>query len=476
MKDNLYGLSERHRRILEHGVRGGDGDTITLPSTSKECNAKATDNIKKAQDISKAVDGDGRDFTAEERKTVTDLFEEARAFKRHGDELDGDASLKSQVDDLGRGLAGFDTGPRLPGGPASRDQRKSLGQRFLDDDRIKAWMEQIAPGGRMPSEKTRVESPAIEMGGFKEIVAGGDPTTAGPLVWPDFLGLMDQGLYRRPLRIRPLLSSGQTTSDTVEFVRELLPTNAAAPVPEAQGSSAGTASGDVAGTKPESTYELERVTEPVKTIAHWLPATKRALADAAQVRTLIDTFLQYGLEEKLEDQVVQGDGTGENFTGIMHTSGTQAMGVADVTAADPGVHTHLAAISALRIAKRKVLIGGRAIATAHVLNPIDNEKIDLARDTVGNFYFGGPASYGVQTAWGIPRVESEAVPVGTAITAAFDRGIIWDREQATVAVSDSHADFFIRNLVAILAELRMAFGIFRPSAFCIIDLASILAM
>ena len=77
---------------------------------------------------------------------------------------------------------------------------------------------------------------------------------------------------------------------------------------------------------------------------------------------------------------------------------------------------------------------------------------------------------------GHPRVESEAVPVGTAITAAFDRGIIWDREQATVAVSDSHADFFIRNLVAILAELRLAFGIFRPSAFCIIDLAAIHAM
>ena len=78
MKDNLYGLSERHRRILEHGVRGGDGDTLTLPSTSKECNAKATDNIKKAQDIAKAADGEGRGFTAEERKTVTDLFEEAR--------------------------------------------------------------------------------------------------------------------------------------------------------------------------------------------------------------------------------------------------------------------------------------------------------------------------------------------------------------------------------------------------------------
>jgi hypothetical protein len=42
--------------------------------------------------------------------------------------------------------------------------------------------------------------------------------------------------------------------------------------------------------------------------------------------------------------------------------------------------------------------------------------------------------------------------------------VIWDREQAAITATDSHNDFFIRNLVAILAELRAAFGIIRPSA------------
>jgi hypothetical protein len=50
--------------------------------------------------------------------------------------------------------------------------------------------------------------------------------------------------------------------------------------------------------------------------------------------------------------------------------------------------------------------------------------------------------------------------------------VLWDREQAMISVSDSHADFFIRNLVAILCELRAAMGIIRPTAFVEIDLTS----
>jgi HK97 family phage major capsid protein len=136
----------------------------------------------------------------------------------------------------------------------------------------------------------------------------------------------------------------------------------------------------------------------------------------------------------------------------------------------------MAGIVALRMAKRKVRIGGRAIATAHLLHPNDNEKIDLARDNYGQFYFGGPGASGASVAWSLPRIESESLPEGTAITAAWDRAVLWDREQATIAVSDSHADFFVRNLVAILGEMRAAFGVMRPPAFVVIDLAGIFAL
>ncbi|WP_157533545.1 phage major capsid family protein, partial [Nocardia otitidiscaviarum] len=40
-----------------------------------------------------------------------------------------------------------------------------------------------------------------------------------------------------------------------------------------------------------------------------------------------------------------------------------------------------------------------------------------------------------------------------------------------VTMTDSHADFFIRNMVAILAEERLAFAVTRPSAFVKVALA-----
>ena len=39
------------------------------------------------------------------------------------------------------------------------------------------------------------------------------------------------------------------------------------------------------------------------------------------------------------------------------------------------------------------------------------------------------------------------------------RAKLADREQATIRVSDSHSDFFTRNMIAVLAEARAALGI-----------------
>jgi HK97 family phage major capsid protein len=124
-----------------------------------------------------------------------------------------------------------------------------------------------------------------------------------------------------------------------------------------------------------------------------------------------------------------------------------------------------------RRARRKVRVGGRAIPTAYVLNPIDWENIELSRDANERFYGGGPFSPTPNTLWSLPVIESEAVPQGTGWVADWRMGIIWDREQASIQATDAHADFFIRNLVAILAEMRAAFAILRPAAFVKITLA-----
>src|SRR5207245_2162557 len=117
-----------------------------------------------------------------------------------------------------------------------------------------------------------------------------------------------------------------------------------------------------------SGFDFEKVTEVVRTMANWMPATKRALSDAGQVRTIIDTFLRQNLEQLLEDEILAGPGTGEHFRGLLNTPGILGQ----------AYDTDL--LVTMRRAKTKVRTVGRATASAYVLNPEDNERIDLLRD------------------------------------------------------------------------------------------------
>jgi HK97 family phage major capsid protein len=337
---------------------------------------------------------------------------------------------------------------RPPFGGSGREA-KSLGERFAEDEYFQAWLKSLAPGGRIAETQRVGNSPAMEV---KDLVTGVSDTSAGAMTRIDYRALVE--LPFRPLMIRDVVTQGTTETDTVEYPRVTGYTNNAAPVAEA------TATGDGTGSKPESGMALEKVTANVKTIAHWVPATKRALSDAGQVRTLIDNFLRFGLEEELEDQMVNGDGTGENFTGFSNVSGlgTQAY------------DTSL--LITTRKARTKVKLNGRAMANAYLMHPNDWEDMDLLQDGENRYYFGGPQVLGNPRLWGLPVIESEAVTEGTAYVGDFRQLVLWDREQAFIRVSDSHSDFFTRNLVAILAESRHAFGVFRPAAIVEIDLTA----
>lgn len=338
------------------------------------------------------------------------------------------------------------------GGERVREQAQTLGERFVTDPAFKAWFKQSFPNGHVP-DRASVKSPGIEVE-TKTLLTGVSSTSAGALVVNERLSIIDAGTFRRPLTVLDLITRGTTGSDTVEYVRQGTHTNNAAPVAEA------TATGDGTGAKPESAMALSIVTEVVKTIAHWIPATRRALSDAGQLRTLIDDFLRYGLQEELEDQVLNGSGVGENFTGIYNTTGTTTQ------AWDTNI------LTTTRKARTKVMTTGRGTPSGYLLHPTDWETIDLLQDNEARYYFGGPSAIGNPRLWGLPVVESEANAVGFGLVADWRLAVLWDREQAQILVSDSHSDFFIRNLLAILAEMRAAFGVIRPAAFVEIDLTA----
>ena len=117
-------------------------------------------------------------------------------------------------------------------------------------------------------------------------------------------------------------------------------------------------------------------------------------------------------------------------------------------------------------------VTGRTRASAWLVHPNDAETIDLLKDGMSQYYYGGPQEGGVQRLWRVPVVECEACTEGEALLGDFRKAVLWDRERASIQVSDSHADFFIRNMVAILAEMRAAFGVIRPTAFVKVALES----
>jgi len=422
--------------------------------------------LKAAEAIADAAEKQDRDLTGEERGKITAHLDKADTLQKQAEEAG--AALK-MLADLGHGVqtpAGDDDQEReTPSQFHPVKRGTTVGQAYVGSPEYKAMLAAV-PDGRF-GEKSRVTSAPY---GVKSLITGLADSSAGALVAPEAYGIVPQPepFPARPLTVRQLFSPGTTGSDSVEYVRVLAQTNNAKAVPEALSSATvgdgtgGTATITTGGVKPESGFTFEKQSTTVKTIAHWIPATKRSLSDAAQVRTLIDTFLRYGLEEEFEDQLITGDGTGENFLGLNATSGIQLQ-AGPIAGEDNFTVT--------RRGRRKVRIGGRAMPTAYVLNPIDWENIELKRDGNERFYGGGPFALTPNTLWGLPVVESEAVPQGTGWVADWRMGIVWDREQASIQATDAHADFFIRNLVAILAEMRAAFAVLRPAAFVKITLA-----
>jgi HK97 family phage major capsid protein len=347
--------------------------------------------------------------------------------------------------------------PAQPGG-------KTIGEMFVESEQFTDFRKRY--GGRdgvIPASTKGIQS-GVFQADTKALVTGASPTSGGAFLTPDrYPGITDL-VGERELAIVDLLTLGATDTDTIEYVRVTGKTNNAAPVPEATSSgqpatyNAPTAGELTAGGyKPESGIALEVVTTTVKTLAHWMPMTKRAASDAGQVRTLVDNFLRYGLNEELEDQVLTGVGTGENFQGIMNA------GISTVGSAGTDIDAIVDAI-------RTVRVTGRRRPTAVVMHPNDwySTGFLLAKDTQGRYLVGDPRASLEQlnTLWGLRVVVSEAMTENTALVGDFRFGVLWEREGVTISVSDSHLDFFTRNLLAILAERRAAFGVLDAQAFC----------
>lgn len=268
-------------------------------------------------------------------------------------------------------------------------------------------------------------------------------------------------ILQRQLTLLDLIPSTRTTSNLIEWVKEKTFTNNAATVAEA------TATTGTSGLKPESVLNFELATSPVQTIAHWIPITNAMLADAPQVRGIIDSRLIYGLNQELEDQILSGDGNSPNLGGIL-ASGLQTLGLA--AGSTYGGQANV--VDAAYAAMLQVQVTGLARPNAFVFNPIDWAAVRLMRESAvtgnvnpGGYLYGPPSVQGPMTLWGRPVVESIGMTQNTMLTGDFQLGcMLFDREDSAIRVGTID-DQFVRNMQTILAEMRAAFAVFRATAF-----------
>lgn len=310
---------------------------------------------------------------------------------------------------------------------------RSYGQQFIESDDFKALAGMTTPRGRVDMTfKAAITTVTTDTDG-----AAGDLVTATRL--PGVIAPPD-----RRMTVRDLITPGRMDGSVLEYVKETGFTNNAAPVAETV-------------KKAESTMKFDLVSTTAKVIAHFVKASRQILSDASQLASYIDGRLRYGLAYVEEQQLLNGTGIGQNLLGIIPQA------TAFAAPFDPvGTET---AIDNIRLAMLQASLAEYP-ASGVVMNPIDWARIELLKDTTGRYIIGDPQGTIGANLWGLPVVTTQAITVDKFLVGAFKLGAqVFDRWQARVEVATENEDDFVKNLVTLLAEERLALAVYRPQAF-----------
>jgi HK97 family phage major capsid protein len=280
--------------------------------------------------------------------------------------------------------------------------------------------------------------PALQMKGtLMEVQGGAGP--GGGLTPPQWRTGIVETLFQR-LTVADLLASEQTSASQLRYVVEGTALNMAAPTAEG-------------GQKPESTLGFTETVEPVRKIATYIGVSDELLEDAVQIQSYVNSRLSLFVRIKEEDQLLYGSGSAPNLQGLLNRSGIQNH--------SRGTFTNLDAIRQMITKSRDSFLEPDAV----VIHPAQWENIELLKDGQGAYY-GDPFRGGPRTLWNLPVVVTNVIGNGTALVGSFGQAAAIHRRGAlTVEASNSHSDWFTKDLVAIRAETCLALAVYRPASF-----------
>jgi HK97 family phage major capsid protein len=253
---------------------------------------------------------------------------------------------------------------------------------------------------------------------------------------------------RQKLTIEDVLASAPTTQAAVDFIKVNVPMSPASPVPEAS-------------VKPENQMGFTSLSEKVKTIAHWIPATRSVLDDLPSLMAAIQGSLLYYLALEVETQILAGDNAGEDLHGLIpQASEFNPTLLPPASAGWQRIDIIAAAIAQINEARE-------LDPTFVVLNVVDYWALKLTKDSLGRYLLGNPNLPGNPQIFGLNLIYTTSIPKGIFLVGSGNPAAasVRNRMEAVVEISDSHASFFTSNLLAIRGERRLAMLTMRPGSF-----------
>lgn len=317
-------------------------------------------------------------------------------------------------------------------GASESDNRvKSIGEKFTESANYKAFSANTRDvRGARHIVSTKSDSPTV--------------STVSPAISRNTIAApyQVQGIWGAPeqqLIVENLIPHIPVSSSAVEYLKHTGFTNNAGVVAEG-------------AAKAESTFEFDLATANVVTIAHWTKITEQLAADAPAVTAYINAKMMYGLQLKVDNQIISGTGTSTQLGGFLK-SGNHTDYSSAVT-----IPTGANLMDFALLIKTKLDTLGYPPKVL-LLNPADWAGLALLKDTQKRYLLGGPAGVTTKSLWGLPVETTASVPSGKYVMADFALGsTIYDRQEVALEI-DREGDDFRKNLLTIRVERRLGLGV-----------------
>lgn len=381
----------------------------------------------------------GRTMTEEEKAAIKAMQDECLALESKIAAAQGDAAFLATVQRFSGDAGAAAHAAATP----THQPRLTFGQQFTQNADVQQF---LRAGGHRRNGAWA--TPTVETDAPLATTLTEDPASGGKIIIPQYLPGILPVLFKR-LTVAALMASGTATSNAIIYMIETAFTNAAAPVAEG-------------AAKPESALVFNQHTDPVSKIAHWLPVTEEFLEDVAAIQSYIDARLTLGVQLAEEDQLLNGNGTAPNLLGVLNRPGLAAPVARNAAGTPPETN-----VDAILRQITAIATTAYVYPDGVVMNPMNWFTVATMKSTTGEYIGGGPfASLPTASMWGVPVAVTPSIAANTALVGAFGTmSQVFRKGGLRIEASNSHQDFFIKNLVAIRAEERLALAVYRPGAF-----------